>query len=96
MGIPTSEVGYTSATTRRETTKSIRDMWWHWIKKNKIMITNSQLWSALQPAPGSSQVMSIQHNSTQNTHYDSTTNSSIQLRPHVPEQAAKAVVAGVK
>jgi hypothetical protein len=24
MGVPTSEVGYTSAT------KSIRDMWWHW------------------------------------------------------------------
>jgi hypothetical protein len=36
MGVPTSEVGYTSATTRRETTKSIRDMWWHWRKK-KIM-----------------------------------------------------------
>jgi hypothetical protein len=33
MGVPTSEVGYTSATTGRETTKSIRDMWWHWIKK---------------------------------------------------------------
>jgi hypothetical protein len=30
MGVPTSEVGYTSATTGRETTKSIRDMWWHW------------------------------------------------------------------
>jgi hypothetical protein len=30
MGIPTSEVGYTSATTRRETTKSMTDMWWHW------------------------------------------------------------------
>jgi hypothetical protein len=29
MGIPTSEVGYTSATTRRETTKSITDMWWY-------------------------------------------------------------------
>jgi hypothetical protein len=32
MGVPTSEVGYTSATTGRETTKSIRDMWWNWIK----------------------------------------------------------------
>jgi hypothetical protein len=29
MGVPTSEVGYTSATTRRETTKSMTDMWWH-------------------------------------------------------------------
>jgi hypothetical protein len=27
MGVPTSEVGYTSAT------KSIRDMWWQWGKK---------------------------------------------------------------
>jgi hypothetical protein len=26
MGVPTSEVGYTSATT----TKSMTDMWWHW------------------------------------------------------------------
>jgi hypothetical protein len=35
MGVPTSEVGYTSATTRRGgTMKSIRDMWRHWIKKN--------------------------------------------------------------
>jgi hypothetical protein len=30
MGIKTSEVGYTSAKTRRETTKSMTDMWWHW------------------------------------------------------------------
>jgi hypothetical protein len=35
MGVPTSEVGYTSVTTRRETTKSMTDMWWHWIKKEK-------------------------------------------------------------
>jgi hypothetical protein len=26
MGVPTSEVGYTSATTRRETTKSMTDV----------------------------------------------------------------------
>jgi hypothetical protein len=32
MGIPTSEVSYTSATTRRGTTKSMTDMWWHWGK----------------------------------------------------------------
>jgi hypothetical protein len=37
MGIPTSEVGYTSAITRRETTKSMMDMWWHWIKKNFLV-----------------------------------------------------------
>jgi hypothetical protein len=34
MGVPPSEVCYTSATTGRETVKFIRDMWWHWIKKN--------------------------------------------------------------
>jgi hypothetical protein len=38
MGVPTSEVGYTSATTIRETTKSKMDMWWHWIKtKNNFL-----------------------------------------------------------
>jgi hypothetical protein len=36
MGVPNSEVSYTSATTGRETTKSMTDMWWHWIKKNAI------------------------------------------------------------
>jgi hypothetical protein len=30
MGVPTLEVGYTSATTRRQTMKSMMDMWWHW------------------------------------------------------------------
>jgi hypothetical protein len=30
MSIPTSEVGYNSTTTRRETTKYMTDMWWHW------------------------------------------------------------------
>jgi hypothetical protein len=30
MGVSTSEVGYISATARRETTKSMTDMWWHW------------------------------------------------------------------
>jgi hypothetical protein len=34
MGVPIIEVGYTSATTKRETTKFMTDMWWHWIKKN--------------------------------------------------------------
>jgi hypothetical protein len=36
MGVPTSEVGYTSATTGRETMKSIRDMWWHWIRERRL------------------------------------------------------------
>jgi hypothetical protein len=35
MGVPTSKVGYTSATTRRETTKSMRDMWWHWREREE-------------------------------------------------------------
>jgi hypothetical protein len=30
MGVPSSEIGYTSATTGRGTPKSIRDMWLHW------------------------------------------------------------------
>ena len=34
MGVPTSEVGYTIATTRRETTKVHKNMWWHWWGKN--------------------------------------------------------------
>ena len=29
MGVPASEVGYTIATTRRETTKVHKNMWWH-------------------------------------------------------------------
>jgi hypothetical protein len=29
MGVRTSEVGYTIATTRRETTKVRKNMWWH-------------------------------------------------------------------
>ena len=33
MGVPASEVGYTIATTRRETTKVHKNMWWHWEKK---------------------------------------------------------------
>jgi hypothetical protein len=36
MGIPPSKLGYTSATTRRETTKSMTDMWWHWKTTNNI------------------------------------------------------------
>ena len=30
MGVPTSEVDYTIATTRRATTKVHKNMWWHW------------------------------------------------------------------
>jgi len=30
MGVPTSEVGYTIATARRETTKVHKNMWWNW------------------------------------------------------------------
>ena len=34
MGVPTSEVGYSIATTRRETTKVHKNMWWQW-RRNK-------------------------------------------------------------
>jgi hypothetical protein len=34
MGVPTSEVGYTTAMPRREDHEVHKDMWWwHWIKK---------------------------------------------------------------
>jgi hypothetical protein len=32
MGVPTSEVGYTSATAGRGDHEVDRDMWWHWQK----------------------------------------------------------------
>jgi len=35
MGVPTSEVSYTIATTRRETTKVHKNMWWHWEREKK-------------------------------------------------------------
>jgi hypothetical protein len=35
MGVPTSEVGYTIATTRRETTKVRKNMWWHWKEEER-------------------------------------------------------------
>jgi hypothetical protein len=44
MGVPTSEVSYTSATTGRETTKSIRDMWWHGFLKKIFVIQPSIQW----------------------------------------------------
>jgi hypothetical protein len=40
MGVPTSEVGYSLATTRRETTKVHKNMWWHWGKKKLYIATN--------------------------------------------------------
>jgi hypothetical protein len=48
MGVPASEVGYTSATIRRETTKSMTDMLWHWIKKNTSPFTNSSCLKFIQ------------------------------------------------
>ena len=41
MGVPTSEVGYTIATTRRETTKVHKNMWWHWRKKKTFFRSSS-------------------------------------------------------
>ena len=34
MGVPTSEVGYTIATTRRENHEVHKNRWWHWGGKN--------------------------------------------------------------
>jgi len=36
MGVPTSEVGYTSAMPMREDHEVHKDMWWHWTKKNYL------------------------------------------------------------
>ena len=46
MGVPTSEVGYTSAMPRREDDEVHKDMWGHWIKtfsesKNQISINHA-------------------------------------------------------
>jgi hypothetical protein len=35
MGAPTSDVSYTSATTRRGDHEVYMDMWWHWEKNKK-------------------------------------------------------------
>jgi hypothetical protein len=37
MGAPTSDVGYTSATTRRRDHEIYKDMWWGWRKKFLIL-----------------------------------------------------------
>jgi hypothetical protein len=57
MGVSTSEVGYASATTGRETTKSMTDMWWHWIKKIYYLLLFSLALqpSAVEPQPARSQ-----------------------------------------
>jgi len=34
MGVPTSEIGYTTAMPRREDYEVHKDVWWHWTKKN--------------------------------------------------------------
>jgi hypothetical protein len=38
MGVPTSEVGYTTAMLRREDHEVHKDMWWHWIKKKYLLL----------------------------------------------------------
>jgi hypothetical protein len=37
MGVPTSKVGYTPAMPRREDHEVHKNMWWHWIKKKKVI-----------------------------------------------------------
>jgi hypothetical protein len=45
MGVPTSKVGYTFATVRREDHEVHENMWWHWggkkIKKKMQFITEN-------------------------------------------------------
>jgi hypothetical protein len=36
MGVPNSEVGYTTAMPRREDHEVHKDMWWHWIKEPDV------------------------------------------------------------
>jgi hypothetical protein len=43
MGAPTSEVGYTSAKTRRGDHEVCMDMWWHWGVGGTIRIVNPVL-----------------------------------------------------
>jgi len=43
MGVPTSEVGYTSAMPRREDHEVHKDMWWHWIKKKIFSVSFENL-----------------------------------------------------
>jgi len=43
MGVPTSEVGYTSAMPRREAHEVHKDMWGHWKEKNKNKKTTHSL-----------------------------------------------------
>ena len=49
MGVPNSEADYTIATTRRETTKVHKNMWWHWEKKNcnlTLILLKWRIWWA--------------------------------------------------
>jgi hypothetical protein len=40
MGVPTTEVGYTTAMPRREDREVHKDMWWHWIKKVNVYLSS--------------------------------------------------------
>jgi hypothetical protein len=40
MGVPNSEVGYTTAMPRMEDHEVHKDMWWHWIKKEKLPLSH--------------------------------------------------------
>jgi hypothetical protein len=50
MGAPTSEVGYTIATTRKENHEVHKNGWWHWREKNnEEVMQNVQEWLQWQP-----------------------------------------------
>jgi len=43
MGVPNSEVGYTSAMPRREDHEVHKDIWGHWGKENKYEMTGNDV-----------------------------------------------------
>jgi hypothetical protein len=49
MGVPTSEVGYTTAMPRREDHEVHKDMWWYWIKKKLLLyfVSLHEIWRVI-------------------------------------------------
>ena len=47
MGVPNSEVGYIIATTRKETTKVHKNMWWHWVGGGEFLSDARSIYSVV-------------------------------------------------
>jgi len=52
MGVPTSDVGYTSAMPMREEDEVHKDMWWHWKEEMFIRIREVHLRTGLENPGG--------------------------------------------